>query len=544
MEHAEKNAPAAPPALLRPLAGSSAGSGALPAESERAAVRRLGFVAAASTAIGLVGVPMSLLRQANLGVRAGTERPLAVLPIGIALSVALLLATRSSRLSPKRVLDLGLVYLVAMCGLASVFIHALPYAASDVVRGVSPIVPAVVFFAIVVSVQPRKMAIAAAASVLADVGGLLFAIWRGAPVPPWNLWLWLFTPDLVAVPIALASSRMLFTIGEKLRELRELGSYRLVERLGAGGMGEVWRAEHRTLRRPAAVKLVKPEMLGGTDPESRARVLARFELEARATASLTSPHTIEVYDYGVASDGSLYYVMELVRGLDLESLARAQGELPPARVVHFLRQLCLSLRDAHAAGLVHRDVKPANVIACSRGGERDFVKLLDFGLVARTDRSVLEGEGPLTLPGGLAGTPGYIAPEVMGGDEVDGRADLYAVGCVAYKLLTGRLVFERQNHYGLILAHMQDAPEPVRAHAPGTPAELDAIVLRLLAKPPDDRFRDADAVIVALDALGLRWTEDDAKRAWESLGRVERAEEAFAPTLVAEPAGAPGAAIR
>jgi serine/threonine-protein kinase len=202
-------------------------------------------------------------------------------------------------------------------------------------------------------------------------------------------------------------------------------------------MGEVYLAEHVLLRRPCAVKLIRPERAG--DPQA----LRRFEREVQATAALTHPNTVEVYDYGRADDGTFYYAMEYLRGLSLQELVARHGPLPPARAAHLLRQVCGALQEAHAGGLVHRDIKPSNVIVCQRGGVCDVAKLLDFGLV----RAPCLGGGAetLTQEGTIAGTPAYMSPEQAKGlEDLDARSDIYSLGALAYFLVTGRPPFVRE----------------------------------------------------------------------------------------------------
>jgi serine/threonine protein kinase len=207
--------------------------------------------------------------------------------------------------------------------------------------------------------------------------------------------------------------------------------YQLVERLGEGGMGEVWRAKHRFLARPAAIKLMRPEVLGGSSVERQSLSLL-FEREAQATASMRSPHTIELYDFGVADDGAFYYVMEFLDGFDLQALIDRFGPIPPDRAVHLLKQVCHSLAEAHAEGLIHRDVKPANVYVCRHGREVDFVKVLDFGLV-KSQNDALGSDITLSRDHSVGGTPSFMPPEqVLGDRPLDGRSDIYAVGCLAY----------------------------------------------------------------------------------------------------------------
>ncbi|MCB9537543.1 MAG: protein kinase [Myxococcales bacterium] len=299
-------------------------------------------------------------------------------------------------------------------------------------------------------------------------------------------------------------------IGEALLEATtELGGYRLVERIASGGMGEVWRAEHRHIVRPAAVKLIRPAGEGADGQGA----LARFKREAAATARLCSPHTVELYDYGVSDNGAFFYVMELLRGMDLQSLVAFNGALPPARVVHLLTQACRSLKEAHAVGMVHRDIKPANLIACRLGAEYDFVKVLDFGMV-----TALPGEDTaLTQPGGLAGTPGYLAPECIQPDGViDGRADIYSLGCVAWWLLTGQQVFVERSAVATLFAHIQRPVPALRPLASDVPEDLEALVRACLAKDPIDRPQTPGMLIDRLRAVHLTdtWTDSQAEAWW------------------------------
>jgi eukaryotic-like serine/threonine-protein kinase len=246
-------------------------------------------------------------------------------------------------------------------------------------------------------------------------------------------------------------------------------------------------------------------------------LVRRFEREAQATASLHSPHTIELYDFGIARDGTFYYVMELLDGIDLDGLVRRFGPLPAERVVHLLLQACDSLANAHGIGLVHRDIKPANIYLCSLGMLYDFVKVLDFGLV-KAAWTEGEDEGRLTQDGTVAGTPAYMAPEVLLGESVDGRADLYALGCVAYWLLTGHTVFAGANATQMAMDHAKTPPVPLsqRTSSP-VPDALDRIVLRCLEKDPARRPASAEELASGLAKTGLQtaWTPDRARAWWE-----------------------------
>ena len=301
------------------------------------------------------------------------------------------------------------------------------------------------------------------------------------------------------------------------QQTRKVGSYELEERLGQGGMGEVWRARHHLLARRAAIKLIRPESLGGDGP-TRRLALARFEREAQSTASLRSPHTIDVYDFGISDTGSFYYVMELLVGRDMQTLIRDFGPQPPERVLFLIEQVCESLAEAHAAGLVHRDIKPSNIYVCREGLHYDFVKVLDFGLAR--DRRPDAVQATLQTSAHITGTPAYMAPEViMGAADVDPRADIYALGCVTYFLLTGELVFEAETPMKTLLRHVQDTPVPPSQRAEThVPPAFDELIMQCLDKDPTRRPHDAQAVlrIVRTCRVGTAWDGDLARSWWET----------------------------
>jgi serine/threonine-protein kinase len=338
--------------------------------------------------------------------------------------------------------------------------------------------------------------------------------WSKSPTPRALLFIF---DGLILIILAVGSTygaRTISRLRRQVAEARQLGQYRCRRRLGAGGMGEVYLAEHQLLKRPCALKLIRPG--AAADPHT----LERFEREVRLTATLSHPNTVEIYDYGRAEDGTYYYVMEYLPGLSLAELVERYGPLPPARVVYLLRQVCGALREAHAAGLIHRDIKPSNIIAARRGGMDDVAKLLDFGLVRP---SATARAAHLSAEGQILGTPQFMAPEqASGGRELGERSDLYALGAVAYYLLTGRPPFEGEGGIALLIAHARDPVVPPSRVRPGIPDDLERVVLRCLAKDPAERFPDAGWLERALGACecAAGWDQDQASRWWRTADRA------------------------
>jgi serine/threonine protein kinase len=309
---------------------------------------------------------------------------------------------------------------------------------------------------------------------------------------------------------------MFYRLSSEIREARALGSYQLVEPLGSGGMGEVWIGRHRMLARTAAIKLIRSDVNGGAH-ERELNILRRFELEAQATAALTSPHTVRVFDFGLTAGGTFYYVMELLDGRDLESLVRQFGPMPPARVVHIIRQVCGSLAEAHEMGLIHRDVKPANIFACRMGLEYDFAKVLDFGIVKHEQRPT----APTLLTSGLVtmGTPAYMAPEaILGEQQLDRRVDIYALGCVTYFLLTGEHVFDAPSPMKVLMQQVTAAPQPPSQRSPYQVArEIDRFVMACLNKDPNERPSNMGEVLRLLAECDTpTWTQSAARLWWQT----------------------------
>jgi serine/threonine-protein kinase len=492
----------------------------LPADVLSEAPRRLSLAAAV---VGSTFLSELVLNQALRA--AGWQRhphPVALdlIAIGmVAVSAALLAAGRWGRLDARLLLDLGLVYEVVVGFGIAMGDNLSPLSADAPLESISWICVLIVMFPLVVPATLGKTLLAAILTASMWPLAFMMGVLMGHPLPPRSVVLMNFLENYIAAALALAPAAVIGRLGAAVRRARRMGSYELVEPLGQGGMGEVWRARHQMLARPAAIKLIRPQVLGAREGRVAENVLRRFEREAQVTAALHSPHTIALYDFGVTKEGTLYYVMELLEGLDLDSLVRRFGPVPAERAVHFLLQACDSLGEAHQAGLVHRDVKPANLHACRVGLKHDFVKVLDFGLVKLNWEGAAES-GALTTEGMAAGTPAYLAPEAaLGSRAVDHRADIYSLGCVGYWLLTGQMVFPAEAPLEMMLHHLNTAPLPPsrRTELP-IPEALDQVIFSCLEKDPDQRPPNAEALALQLAACALDspWTPERAKRWWET----------------------------
>jgi eukaryotic-like serine/threonine-protein kinase len=438
----------------------------------------------------------------------------------IALALLVAAFTRLPSVPPSTVLNVALVFEVVSCyGIAiAEYIEPSRLDMGGWI-GLSWVAVWTSLFAVVIPTRPVKAALFTLASVSAApvVVGFMIATRRTTFQPdPLTFFIWIVLPYLLVTVMAYVGARVVYTLGKAVTEARQLGSYQLVERLGQGGMGEVWRARHRLLARAAAIKLIRT---GDSAQAPSAEAVSRFEREAHVTASLSSPHTVQLYDFGVADDGTFYYVMELLNGLDLDTLVRRHGALPVERAIYLLRQACQSLAEAELYGLVHRDIKPANLFVCRYGGEYDFVKVLDFGIAKVTQGETETGVIELTRDNVVRGTPSYIAPEqALGASKIDARADIYSLGCVAYFLLTGEPVFSGETPLAIAVHHVQTRPEPPSSKSElAIPGALDQLILDCLAKDPAGRPQSAKDLarrLAAIDGIEL-WTEERAKAWWE-----------------------------
>ena len=444
--------------------------------------------------------------------------------ISITMAVVVALVIRTGRLRPAAVTVVALVFeVVSSYGIAAAeFLHPSALSVGPSWVGLSWVSVWMLLFNVVVPTLPRYAMIAALASVTSVPTMVLLSASIFSPTlhaAPWMIF-WAFGfPYVLVVIMAYVGARVVYALGTEVTRARELGSYRLEDKLGQGGMGEVWKASHRLLARPAAIKLIRSSVPGnaaGISDDMR----RRFEREAQVIAQLRSPHTVTLFDFGIADEGSFYYVMELLEGVDTDSLVKRFGPIPAERVVHILRQICHSLSEAESRGLVHRDIKPANIFLCRYGEDYDFVKVLDFGLAKTVHENSSTAETAITIQNVIQGTPAFIAPEqALSGDDIDIRADIYSTGCVAYWLLTGQLVFTAETTIKTLLAHAQAVPEPPSARTTLLiPADLEALVLACLAKDREQRPRSARDFLQRLDAIALAhpWTDERARAWWSA----------------------------
>ena len=511
-----------------PTPGSAGVSSALPPdllEQVRGRVRLL----AALLLVGFAFDPVFFLLGWTESRLTGTPLPpetLKEVPFvladaaGAVASAAVWWLARQAWISPSRLLTVGLVYQVVICLEIGLTMPWQFYLNDGNIPPLTWTPTVMVLFPLIMPGPPRRMLAAAiAAGATGPLGLLLLDLGNKAAVDVDD-----YLRSVIAATIALVfaylGARVVYRLGREISAARELGSYRLQERLGVGGMGEVWRARHRMLARPAAIKLIRPSTNG--NGAVSADLMRRFEREAQVIAQLRSPHTVDLFDFGIAENGTFYYVMELLDGLDADALVRRFGPVPPERAVYLLAQACHSLSEAQSYGLVHRDIKPANIFLCRYGEDCDFVKVLDFGLVKAFGEPA--GDGPqrgepaLTRENFVQGTPAFIAPEqALGEPDLDARVDIYAMGCVAYWLLTGQFVFTADTAMGLLLQHTQTPPtRPSTRTELQIPPALDDLVLSCLAKDPAKRPQSARELSLRLGEVegASAWTQDRAREWW------------------------------
>jgi serine/threonine-protein kinase len=437
---------------------------------------------------------------------------LALVSFGVAM------IARARRVSRSTLMDLAFVYQVLLCGIISLGEAITSRQPGETVWGVSWVCVAMVAFP--AFLPYRRFAMTLAAVMCALSGPVMYFVAapiQGASVSLSDV-LNMYIPNFISLGIAIATILYVSQWAKRLEDARRLGSYRLLHKIGDGGMGEVWQAEHKSLARPAAIKLVKPDTTSA--PERSRRAENRFFREAQATAGLQSAHTITVYDYGLTRDGRQYYVMELLDGITLQELVTRFGPLESARVIHVLQQICESLGEAHTVGLIHRDIKPANVFLCQKGGSYDFVKVLDFGLVKpRHDPGT-----QLTLGSEILGTPGYTPPESIQSGQYDPRSDIYSLGCLAYYLLAGKLMFEGGGAVEHVFKHVNEPPIPITDRARQSVHQgLADLVMQCVEKRPEDRPADCDSILNSLESLAeeCRWGRAAARKWWlEHIGVV------------------------
>lgn len=458
------------------------------------AVRRVGLMAWSAAALLTILLVLSLFL-------VGPRREV-IAPLSTALALSLLVVLLTSlrpKMEGRAITALSVTYLLALCLALGALHPGGPLGPLEALTRISLAAVPILAFAALMPVLPRRAFVIALVAALMDPLALALTQREARPSA-------IAISVLLAVVVAWIAreiSAAVHRLSEDIKRARRVGSYRLVERLGVGGMAEVWRAEHTMLARPAAIKLIRPEVLTEHGPLEAERLLRLFTREARTTARLSSPHTIILYDFGINREGGFYQVMELLSGLDLQTMVQRFGPQPSSRVTHLLMQTCHSLREAHDAHFVHRDVKPANIFACALGGEYDFVKVLDFGLVLDRQPTSAEIEDEERL----VGTPAIMAPEMLRYQvPVDARADIYALGCVGYWLLTGTRVFEAKTKADMLVMHAHQKPvtPSKRLGLPVHPG-LESTIMACLEKNPNKRPQTAAEL---MERLGAHTFED------------------------------------
>jgi len=429
--------------------------------------------------------------------------------VAIAVSVAVALGV--TRTAPRNVVVLGVAYEVLVC-LSIEVAQFQALRTSELATGVSWSAAVILFFPMLLPTSPKvTLGGSLLAACMGPLGYYIAQGLGGRTLSDVGVFTSHWLPTFICAFLAWVPATVLHRLGADVKKARLMGSYELLERLGEGGMGEVYKARHTFLARPAAVKLIRP------GAENIARLKARFWREAQATALLQSPHTVQLFDFGISREGEFFYVMELLHGIDLDVLVRRFGPLPAPRVAHLLLQICDSLGEAHDAQLVHRDVKPANIYVVKQGLHLDVAKVLDFGLVKSTSDGGDDLQVSASTESKVVGTPAYFPPELAQGQtDIDARTDLYALGCVAYFLLTAKLVFEAPTPMKMAVAHAVHSP--VRpSERTGEPLDrgLEDAIMQCLEKDVARRPRSALQLAEMIRRTGLaeQWTPE-LRLAW------------------------------
>jgi serine/threonine-protein kinase len=515
--------------FILPATSTTGSPTTLPDDITNVVLKRIVLLCLTPPALVILGNIVNLVNSYVLGITtfdySGLEAGHDVVITLISLGVAWIVHRRL--LSSRTLINIGLVF----CVLAALWFSAAECLVvatyhSDAIRlGMSYFSFSMVWVVFFPAIVPMRSRAAVITIVLAA---------SASPLTRWLAdgfgWVRFSEGSLTFVTIAMvfsvlmgvAVSNVVYKLGKSVTEAREMGSYRLENNLGSGGMGEVWVASHRMLARSSAVKFIRHEVIAGMDAGEIQRLNQRFEHEVQATATLQSPHTVDIYDYGITPDGTFYYVMELLNGIDMETLVKRFGPIEPERAAYMLIQVCHSLHEAHCRQLIHRDIKPANLFVCEYGEDRDFVKVLDFGLV-KHDKAGDGSDPKLTREGSITGTPAYMYPEaITGTGPVDHRSDIYSMGCVAYWLLTGELVFTAKTPMAMLTEHATARPIPPSQRSDlEIPEVLDDVVLACLAKHPDDRPNGADELARRLERIGFERSWDNERaRTWWELHRV------------------------
>jgi serine/threonine-protein kinase len=506
--------------IAETVASEGSSDSSLPQDLLEQSCKRVGIVGMVGIGLWGYAIVNALIRPiagvvADAGIAAAFPMPGNVIAgVGVVASIALVAAARQLHHRPIMLSNIGLGYLVLSAFFIGLMNQWHPFLMPGTVSWVCLIIliypsiaPNPVGKTLLVSLLAASMDPAALGITFLRVGEINATLAEAVQT---------FIPNYICAGLACVPAHIIARLGRQASKAKELGSYQLGEVLGQGGMGEVHLATHRMLARPAAIKIIRSEVLGASSSSAAKVIVERFRREAQAAAALRSPHTIELYDFGVSDNGTFYYVMELLDGLDLETLVERFGPLHAERAVHFLKQACNSLGEAHARGMIHRDVKPSNLHATRLGLTVDFLKILDFGLVKNIGP---QPDSTLTAPQVAPGTPTYMAPEIAMGEKPDQRADVYSLGCVAYWLLTGQLLFDGRNPAEVMNRHVKDDPIPPSKRTElDVPPELDELVLACLSKNRDLRPANGEELGRRLAALHLeeKWTQDRARSWWET----------------------------